>query len=280
MRNTAGPLLLFFVAIQFHTRSFAEAATGPSVAVTPTATEAERIQTLLDSRYSKTDVKHSFETEFGESIDCIDFFVQEGVRALTDRGIFMTQIPSPPPLPPGYVAPPLDLSYDLQGRTRSCPPGSVAILRLTRNDILAAGGIDALERIQHRKGPPPRPYASSQSSTSPPDFGGGTGYAHATAGFTGSTQIYSTQAVSAIYSPVVLNSGDHSLAQTWTTSGSKMYGDTPIGCAAGTCFQSLEAGWNVDPLLYSTNKDKPHFFTYATNDGYHTGCYNNSGSLG
>jgi hypothetical protein len=51
------------------------AATGSSGAIS--AAEATRIQQYVDSTsYASSDVKYSFETKFGENIDCIDFYAQ------------------------------------------------------------------------------------------------------------------------------------------------------------------------------------------------------------
>ena len=69
------------------------------VAATDSRTEAQRIQAFLDDRYTAADVQHTFRTEFGETIDCIDFFAQPGAKALARRGTPITTIPTPPKPP-------------------------------------------------------------------------------------------------------------------------------------------------------------------------------------
>src|ERR1700733_13976358 len=63
------------------------------------ATEAERVQSFLDARYTSADVRYSFHTRAGQDIDCVDFFAEPGVKALAARGEPITSIPKPPPLP-------------------------------------------------------------------------------------------------------------------------------------------------------------------------------------
>jgi hypothetical protein len=53
-----------------------------------------RIAAWLDSRYHKSDVQHSFKTMFGETVDCVDYFAQPGVRALSARGITIQPQPT------------------------------------------------------------------------------------------------------------------------------------------------------------------------------------------
>ena len=72
----------------------------------------------------------------------------------------------------------------------------------------------------------------------------------------------------------------HSLAQTWTSSGSGL-NICDETCAPDDCVQTVEAGWTVDPLLFvGSNPTSPHLFTYATTDGYATGCCNQDPSRG
>jgi hypothetical protein len=137
--------------------------------------EATRVQAYLDARYKPSDVKHTFNTVFGETVDCIDFFAQPGVKELAARGTPLTTIPDPPRKDgaasrPGGRGPLseylLNGAPDENGSSRACPPGSVPFLRITAGDIEIAGGLDAYQRrAQSGSSPahPPRPNPSTIS---------------------------------------------------------------------------------------------------------------------
>jgi hypothetical protein len=90
------------------------------------------------------------------------------------------------------------------------------------------------------------------------------GYAHIQQQFLGSSTIYQTGTYMSVHSPAVPISqrANHSLAQVWVMSGSKKASEN---CTTD-CIQALEAGWIVDPGDYGDSN--PHFFIYATNNGY------------
>ncbi len=236
------------------------------------ASEAERVQAFLDRRYLPSDVRHSFETKFGEMVDCIDFFAQPGVRALAARGRPITSLPAAASHTPAAPNDPLsDVKFlgqpDASGRPRACPAGTVPILRVTAQQIEAAGGLDAFGR-QHRKvhGPPVAALVSAQS------------YAHVAALFAGGPGITAATSTTGVFDPTVTNDDaafPHSLSQTWMITGTQV--TTPETLCTTDCIQSVEVGWNVDPLVYSGTAAPlaAHFFIFATNDGYTTGCYNN-----
>ena len=59
------------------------------------ADEATRAQAFVDARYPRSAVEHSFRTKLGDTIDCIDFFAQPGVRALAAQGTPIPALPRP-----------------------------------------------------------------------------------------------------------------------------------------------------------------------------------------
>jgi len=100
-----------------------------AAAATPVAdsTELSRIQTFLNARYATSDVQYSFHTIFGETIDCIDFFSQPGVKQMAAAGRPLTNVPvvSPPPVSPHPPKALQEVSFngqlDDEGHSRACP---------------------------------------------------------------------------------------------------------------------------------------------------------------
>jgi hypothetical protein len=239
-------------------------------------TEALRVQASLDARYAASEVRHSFRTKLGETVDCIDFFAQPGVKALAALGQPITK--RPPAAPKTALTGPLaalafDGSLDEDGNQRACPDGDVPIMRLTADDIARAGGIDAVEHAHARKGHPlMSTLPKSESRSGPPDIAN---YAHVTTTFNQST-VTSGGSILSYFDPPVPNNGSHDISQIWmyTGNGFNIGGQT---CTTN-CIQSIEAGINVDPSLYGDGA--LHFFIFSTNDGYKTGCYNNNSNTG
>jgi hypothetical protein len=235
----------------------------------PSSNDVEQVQRFLDARYTENDVKHSFHTKFGETIDCIDFFAQAGVKQLAAQGRPMTRLPQPEPpeaLPPEMEEVSFNGKPDDEGKPRACPAGTAPMLRLTAAHVRAAGGLDRFLRVHSAKRPPPSGDAAT--APTPPDAAG-VHYAHLSSRFNGAS-MSDGQAAVTIYAPRVVDAidTDHSLMQTWT-----------IGNGASG-FQTVEVGWNVDPALYAgNNPQSAHLFIYSTVDNYvSTGCYNNTGS--
>jgi len=143
--------------------------------------EKAKIQAFLDDRYTAADVKHSYLTRAGETVDCIDFFAYPSVKMLAKRGTPITSIPQPPH--PPHVAsptpsPPSTPDIDANGALRFCSNTTVPILRVTSDQILAAGGLEPyLARKPSTQVRPPRPRPVSgavlpmSSSASTPSAG-------------------------------------------------------------------------------------------------------------
>lgn len=250
-----------------------------AVSVTP---EIARIQEFIDRRYLASDVKYSFTTQFGQKIDCIDFYDQPGVKALRAQGIEPSPVAPPLPAPlrtaSGKGRSELELggSVDENGNLRDCPDGTVAQVHFDAEAIQRAGGLDAfVSKMTHKAPPPPAGGATPPCATSP-DY---SNYAHVRARYTGTTgPIYSNISHFSINNPLVNQNeyGDHSLAQTWTLSGT---GINDFGCTCTTgsdCIQSVEVGWDVDQYwnsYFGRSAGSTTVFIFSTNDGYSTGCY-------
>jgi len=225
--------------------------------------EKQRVQDFLASRYKAGDVRHSFHTKFGETIDCIDFFAQKGVKQMAAEGKPITELPKPtvhPNVPDELRDVLFTGTPDDEGHPRACPPDAVPILRITPERIHAAGGLDAFLKAHQHKAPPVRRL--NDGAAEPP----GTGVdwavlAHVQQSYTGLTPVIGGTATVSVQKPLVIFPGDHSIMQIWMQ-------DNGNGAA-----QSVETGVNVDPSIY--NDQNPHFFIFATNDGYSNGCYNN-----
>jgi Neprosin len=253
---------------------------GAAPATTPDATEAARaieaarVQAFLEARYKPSDVKHFFRTKLGDTIDCIDFFAQAGVKALAARG---TPIMKPPP----SVARPrrpdalFDGEPDENGNRRQCPDGTVPQVRITPEQIQSAGGLDAwLSRIKKFALPGPSGSKVRGASNLAPPEPGLPGFAHTYHKSTGNN-LTSGEAALSVYNPSIPNADktDHSLMQTWTATGANnataATSTTPAAPCAANCQQTVEAGWTLDPGLNSDNN--PHFFVYSTPNGYWSG---------
>jgi hypothetical protein len=222
---------------------------------------AARVQTYLDSIYKLTDVSYSFTTQFGETIDCIPFTAEPGVKSLGAKGIKVTP-PTPPVMPFGGATTPgtgafagvaFDGTADEDGNARRCPSMTVPHVRLTADRIARVGGLDAFQAAVASKRAPGR-------GALPPDPGETNGFLHVYGEY--QQELTGGAAVFSLFNPNLpgVFTNAHSIAQTWTTDA--------------TSTQTVEIGWNVDYNLYGDSQT--HLFINATNDGYvTTGCYNN-----
>jgi hypothetical protein len=256
----------------------ASGATGCGQQAAPTSqahvvaqTDEQRIQAFLDSRYAARDVRHSFRAKWGDDIDCVDFLAQPGVRALAARGHPLTRMPEgkpskrrpPSPPRPSKLLASEDFAFrgepDENGHARRCPTGTVPIIRITRDQIVRAGGLRAFLSYMRSKPPPPI------CAHPPGDF------AQVVGTPTGSSNpVVEGHTVTTIWGPTVSQAGDHSTSQLWMVSGCERKGA-----------QSVEVGWGVDPGVNHADTSGPHLFVFAANaadeQGFHSaGCYNAS----
>lgn len=258
--------------------------TSPFSAVAQTHEDLEtaRISAVLDQRYTANDVRHSFLTKFGETIDCIDFFAQRGVKRLAELGRPITELPPAQPIDRDSLP---DDAFngkpDQNGAPRECPEGTVPMLRYTVDDVKAMGGLEALRRMPHKAHPPAPPATCALT----PELDE---YAHVIQDYPApnspSVHVQAATAVLNIAGPSVPTTptNDHSLAQVWMTAGCGFqYQDQT--CEGTDCIESVEVGWDVDPTYLNAGRPKPsapHLFIFSTNDGYATGCYDGDSMFG
>jgi Neprosin len=260
---------------------------GGAGASSSTADEAARVQSFLDSRYTRDDVRHSFRTKFGDDVDCVDFFAEPSVRAMAAMGKPITEIPKPPPIPEAMrrreasqtpVAPEDGISLrgqlDEQGRPQACPAGSIPEMRITPERIARAGGLDAFLAASGKKLVPP-----------PPDRCGGeeyAGYAHVKATVVNDVPPLEyggdTMAIYAPTVPIWESTADHALSQIWFYTGNHAVPPLdPVGCNASDCYNTIEFGWQVNAQL-NPGDGQPRLFIGSTNNGYASFCFNNGGT--
>ncbi|HVV49635.1 MAG TPA: neprosin family prolyl endopeptidase [Polyangia bacterium] len=240
-----------------------------TTAAAPGDVESARIKAFVDAHYGRQDVRHSFRTRFGEDIDCVDAYAQPALRNPALRGL---RLPDSLPLTlkgaavnPNIV-PVADGLSDENGNARTCPAGTVPIVRLPAAHMRAMGFDRWLEHAGRKRSP--------SGNAAPPIVDGYSYVLGVDTSFSGddSTGIGATLA---IYNPVVQTDSDHSISQIWGLS----QGTAQYPCSAPNCEQSLEVGWNVDMGLYGDGGDddqgNTHLFIFSTRDGYsYTGCYN------
>jgi hypothetical protein len=245
--------------------------------------EGARVQAYLDSLYTAKDVRHSFRSAMGDTIDCADFASAPGVRKLLARGKSMDDIMAPirqahekrpatgsaARRNPAY----LQGDHDDEGNVRSCPDGTYPRVRITRETIAARGGLDAY--LQSSKAAPPRMAVDHPLSAVPLDGGLqlDTGhYAWVENEFSPNATLSSAQggtSTMTIAEPTLSGfAGDHSVAQVWLTGATR---------ATGLPRQTIEAGWEaVSPGV--AGPVLPQLFIGTTPNGYATWCLDDNTS--
>lgn len=263
------------------------------------ASEAERVRAYLDARYRSSDVRHSFRTELGQTVDCVDFFATPGVRAMAARGEPVAAIPEPPAarehrrrdgsvvVVPSQPAPAPE-GVDADGHARICPPGTVTQFRITEDDIARAGGLDAYQAALHKHAPariPARARAGAlppQGSMWPCETGDFVDYAHVIGDVVDNVPgIVFAETTMSVNAPAVPKAGDHSVAQEWLFDGTGAE-DLPGASCPADPVQSIEVGWGVG--IPGGDQTSPHLFIFSTTNGYCTlpqgggsGCWNGGG---
>jgi hypothetical protein len=241
------------------------------------ASELSRVEQYVASLHSPADIRHTFQSEQGETIECVDYYSQASVKARLAAGESMADV-APPNLTelaqraavsaPDFAAAIARIqaatpTRDGNGSLRQCPAGSVPSLRPTVNQILHAGGLDAY--LTHALSHPRTPLRSkvdNAPSTEPP------GYMHVEGEYNNHS-INGGVTTTSVYDPGgSTNSFIHSLSQSWFTAGT-----VQATCSAqctSNCEQSIEVGWEVEPSFYPD--ENPHLFVFTTPDGYWTDC--------
>ncbi|KAK2365876.1 hypothetical protein QL285_079319 [Trifolium repens] len=141
----------------------------------------------------------------------------------------------------------------------SCPKGTVSIRRILKKDLLRGASLD------HRFGLKPPPlFVNSTISNFSKSSSSFTVISENHSGVhietTSGSGYIGAQGDINIWNPKVKLAGDSTTAQMWLKAGN------------GFDFESIEAGWTVNPTLYGNNDTR--LFSYWTKDSYKsTGCY-------
>ncbi|MFF2545048.1 neprosin family prolyl endopeptidase [Kitasatospora sp. NPDC058063] len=219
-------------------------------------TDADSFSAMVEyirNIYAGVEVAHSFVDTNGQVFDCVPIESQPALR-----GSFSVP-PAPPDAP--VVARPRSAGQgtpiqpqlrsdrlDKFGHAMSCPPGTIAMRRVTLEELARSGSVQNF----HRKYPQGE---GRHPRLSPPEADSGIHkYAHAF--------------------QVVDNLGGHDFINIWDPGvGSEIFSLSQHWYAGGSPVQTVECGCQVYPAKYGTTQ--PVLFIYWTADGYqNTGCYN------
>ncbi|MEU8584496.1 neprosin family prolyl endopeptidase [Streptomyces abikoensis] len=222
---------------------------------TPVAAEDfDAMKAHVQSLYAGIeDVPHSFVDDNGQIFDCVPVGSQPALRGVAEA----PAAPVDAPAAPGPAVAPQSLPLlqqlrsdriDKFGHAMACPPGTIALRRITLDELARRGTLrDFFRKSPLGTGRHPR--------LSPPAVQAGLHkYAHAY--------------------QVAGNLGGHSFINVWDPAvGSQIFSLSQQWYAAGSPVQTVECGWQVYPGKYGTTQ--PCLFIYWTADGYQrTGCYN------
>ncbi|MDH6136740.1 hypothetical protein P3T37_006171 [Kitasatospora sp. MAA4] len=221
-------------------------------ATTVGAEEFAAMTQYIRDLYAGIEVAHSFVDDNGQVFDCIPIASQPALRGVSEGPA------APPDAPPGaesggdsvgeLIQPQLRSDrLDKFGHPMSCPPGTIAMRRITLEELARHGSLRNFFQKSPGGGRHPRlsPLDSAASVHK---------YAHA--------------------HQTVNNLGGSSFVNVWAPKvGSQVFSLTQQWFAGGSPEQTVECGAQVYPAKYGTIQ--PVLFIYWTADGYkNTGCYN------
>ncbi|MFD8756699.1 neprosin family prolyl endopeptidase [Kitasatospora sp. NPDC059577] len=222
-----------------------------SAAGTTSAEDFSAMTQYLRNLYAGIEVTRSFADDNGQVFDCVPIGSQPALRGNS-------------PLPPEAPDPPVAAGrrgagqslpvrpqlrsdrLDGFGHPMSCPPGTIAMRRITLEEMARRGSVRNFHRKyprgtgrRHRPGAADEPFKQYATGDQKVANLGGHSYIN-------------------VWDPPVTGD-DFSLSQQWYSAGSPM--------------QTVECGYQVYPGKYGTTQ--PVLFIYWTADDYeHTGCYN------
>jgi hypothetical protein len=221
----------------------------------------EEQKRYLLNLYQGVNVKHTFVDSGGQVFDCIPIDQQPALKML---GRPISKPPSlshlgsfePRATRAMEIFPPLSPDRkDRYGNAMSCPQGTVAIRRITLEELTRFESLDHFRKKNPRNASKParrRPSIEAPDVSNPPHE-----YAHAY--------------------EIVDNIGGHSVLNVWSppVTGDQIFSLSQQWYVAqgNLGVQTAEVGWQVFPQKYGHSK--PVLFTYWTADGYQqTGSYN------
>ncbi|KAI3516174.1 hypothetical protein L1887_15085 [Cichorium endivia] len=199
----------------------------------------------------------SIKSPDGDIIDCVMIHLQPAF----DHPMLKAVRPlDPPEIPNGNKDGGLESEVKQlwSSNSESCPHGTIPIRRTTDGDILRSNSISEFgmkfsKTDSSYNGHEAKIHQNLIYTVYGEDK-------HAIA-FVRDGEFYGAKATLNVWAPNVTRVGEFSLSQIWVISNPSKNMST------------FEAGWQVSPTMYN-NGHLPRFFTYWTNDGYRSGCYN------
>jgi hypothetical protein len=205
--------------------------------------EVGRMRAHLANLYGPEAIRDSFANELGDTVDCVDFRAQPGVRS---QGIDADHGKTP------SLSLDLDPAKPVEGEQgsgvalrRACPSGTVSLRHYSDEELSEYTTLDVfLQRNHYGQHVLDVDYASHE---------------HASSFF--SEKNWGATTTLNVWDPQV-EKGDFSLSQLWVTAGERPEQ------------QTVEAGWMASGRQLPGGDGSARLFIYSTSDGYRSGCYN------
>ncbi|KAI5442957.1 hypothetical protein KIW84_011843 [Lathyrus oleraceus] len=194
------------------------------------------------------------QSEDGDIIDCVNIYQQPAFDHPALKNHTIQKIPTFLKESHSNSQDYLKISQTWQ-KSGSCPKGTIPIRRILKKDLLRAASLNRFGI---------KPVALLNNSTNTSNFNGSleaitNSHSGAHLQTSGSNFIGADGNIN-IWNPKIELDGDSSTAQIWLKAGN------------GLDFESIEAGWMVNPNYYGNNDTR--LFAYWTSDSYKTtGCF-------
>jgi hypothetical protein len=228
-----------------------------------TAAAFEEMRQHILTMYGGVSVKHSFLLG-SDPYDCVPIMQQPAVRL---RGLkSIATAPPQPPVPTGahpsnpQASPASQLrpgqTLDALGNAVHCEEGTIPMRRITLEEL---SRFETLQQFFKKDGGVPNPRGQLIAPTADPPHKYAVSFQNvANVGGYSLLNLWKPRVDTAVDGARAM-----SLSQQWY-----------VAYLNSTTPQTVEGGWNVNPLLYGGSLDT-HLFVYWTADGYrNTGCYN------
>ncbi|MEY4580875.1 MAG: hypothetical protein RL701_5578 [Pseudomonadota bacterium] len=219
------------------------------ISLSISAAEQSQIDNFIANHIDPSTIVASIQTS-DAMVDCVDALEQPALRHLREKtGLAFDHLQPPPdlseltnePVDPGTEQTAAATWQPKLGKLRDvprCPDGTVAIRRLTRQEIAEYGSLDA---YLHRAPPSTNSYEYARR-----------GYNAYSRGI---------DANISLYNPTIGTGVTHSIAQVWLAGGT------------GANLETVEAG-----IIRRSNSKNAEIFIFATNDNYGGGTCSTSTS--
>jgi Neprosin len=222
------------------------------------------------SLYDGVDVRHSFQDAAGQVFDCVPVEQQPALRATGATELAKAPPPPPPIQNKSSLESPRHLPFRLQrgrfddfGNERWCPPETVAIRRISLDEIVRFESLGHFLRRGKNKGKPSS-RGNAKSKVIPGDPAGAD-FPHRYAVAYHTVDNFGGRSLFNVWNPVLSGSQIMSLSQQWYSGGSDQ----------DNTLQTAEVGWQVCPNNFPKAGSSTVLFIFWTADNYQsTGAYN------